>query len=71
MAELVLLAEDDAQEQFLSAFVARLAVEEGVVVKVRVRTAIGGLPRVLKALGQLARDVQGGLIAAPDLTQYC
>lgn len=67
MLEITLLAEDDAQERLIGALIRRLAQEERVPTRLRVRSAYGGLPKVLRELALLARDVERGLTAVPDV----
>ncbi|GIL05455.1 MAG: hypothetical protein BroJett031_19750 [Betaproteobacteria bacterium] len=67
MAELMLIAEDDAQERLVGALVQRIVREEGHPVALRVRSNFGGLPMVLKELRSFARQVERGLIDPPDL----
>ena len=67
MADLLLFAEDDAQEKFVGALIQRLAREFELTVKLRVRSSRGGFPRVLSELESysLACERQAG--ASPDV----
>ncbi len=67
MADVLLLAEDDAQESFVGTLVRRIAEELGVAANVRVRSAQGGYGRVLKELQALADACKRGMEAMPDL----
>jgi hypothetical protein len=50
MAEVLLFAEDDAQEKFVGALIQRMAAEFGLALKLRVRSSRVGFPRVLREL---------------------
>ena len=67
MAEVILLAEDDAQERFIAALIARLSEEVGQAVDVRVRSAYGGLPKVLRELEAMTREIGRRDVDPPDL----
>lgn len=66
MSEILLFVEDSAQEKFLSALLKRMAAERSIPLLVRVRTARGGLAKVLGQLEDFADDVQEGRVRLPE-----
>ena len=66
MPDILLFVEDSAQEKFLSAMLVRLAGDAHVSLHVRVRTAQGGIGRVLGQLESFAQEVERGRAAMPD-----
>ena len=52
MVDVLLFAEDDAQERFVRVLIRRLAREISIDVTVRLRSGIGGLGRVLRELAR-------------------
>jgi hypothetical protein len=66
MPELLLFVEDSAQEKFLRAMLQRLAREAGLEVTIRVRTATGGVSKVLVQLSDFIAEVERNLASLPD-----
>ena len=62
-----LFAEDRAHEALLMALVDRLSTEEGRVVRIRIRSAQGGHPRVLNELNLYQQTVLRGVSPIPDI----
>ncbi len=62
-----LFAEDRAHEALLTALIARLGTEEDQSVRIRVRSARGGHPRVLSELDLYKQAVLRGLSPIPDI----
>ncbi|ROQ90902.1 DUF4276 family protein [Desulfosoma caldarium] len=62
-----LFVEDRAHEEFLKPLLFRIAAEEQVAVKVRVRSARGGHARAGKELQLFLRLIQKGVEECPDL----
>lgn len=67
MAEVLLFAEDDAQEKFVGALIQRIAAEFGHTLKLRVRSARGGFPRVLRELEGYSSACERRAEASPDV----
>jgi hypothetical protein len=67
MAEVLLFAEDDAQEKFVGALIQRMAAEFGLALKLRVRSSRGGFPRVLRELESYALVCERRAEASPDV----
>ena len=66
MPDVLLFVEDSAQEKFLRAMIHRLAHDAGISLAVRIRTATGGVPRVLTQLSDFVENVEKDLVSAPD-----
>lgn len=63
-----LFVEDKAHEEFLVPLVKRIAAEEEVNVRCRVRTAVGGHPRAIREFESYQRVWErGGLTGIPDV----
>jgi hypothetical protein len=67
MDEVLLVAEDDAQERLIGALILRVARESHRGVQLRIRSAYGGLPRVLREVAILANEIDRGHRAAPAI----
>jgi hypothetical protein len=66
MPEVVLIVEDSAQELFLRPLIERLAAENKVLIHIRIKSARGGLTRVLEQLQDLQQDCSLGVVTRPD-----
>lgn len=68
MLDVLLFAEDYAQEKFVGTLILRLAKELALPIKLRVRSSRGGFGRVLRDLERFAQDYAGGRsLSAPDI----
>jgi hypothetical protein len=67
MVDLLLLAEDDAQENFVGTLVRRIAEDAGIPLNLRIRSALGGFGKVLEELQNLAKACERGAESVPDL----
>ncbi|PWT85487.1 MAG: hypothetical protein C5B56_13975 [Proteobacteria bacterium] len=67
MVDLLLLAEDDAQEKFVGTLIRRIAQEKGVPLEIRVRSSRTGYGGVLLELQALAKACASGKEIVPDL----
>jgi hypothetical protein len=67
MADLLLFAEDDAQEKFVGALVRRIAGELEIPVKLRVRSSRGGFGMVLRELKSFSTACERGAETTPDV----
>jgi Domain of unknown function (DUF4276) len=67
MADLLLFAEDDAQEKFVGALIQRLAGELQLTVRLRVRSSRGGFGMVLQELGRFSLVCERRAEASPDV----
>jgi hypothetical protein len=67
MADLLLFAEDDAQEKFVGALVQRLAAEFELTLRLRVRSSRGGFPKVLKEFGSFSWACERRAEASPNI----
>ena len=67
MADLLLFAEDDAQEKFVGALVVRIAADINLPLKLRVRGSGGGFGRVKRELTGYAEEYARGGVRAPDV----
>lgn len=65
MPELLLFVEDGAQEKFL-ALLDRLAREAGLQLTIRLRTATGGVAKVLEQLSEFISEVEKNMVRLPD-----
>lgn len=66
MLEVVLIVEDSAQEFLLRPLIERLAVENGVPIRLHIQSARGGLARVFRQLEALEHGCSVGLVNRPD-----
>lgn len=67
-ARVELFVEDKAHEEFLVPLVKRIATEEEVDVRCRVRTAVGGHPRAIREFESYQRVWErGGFTGIPDV----
>lgn len=66
MPEVLLFVEDSAQEKFLTALLKRMAAERSVPLTVRIRSARGGLAKVLGQLEDFANAVEKNQVRLPD-----
>ncbi len=71
MPDLMLFVEDIAQEKFLTALLERMAVERQIRLKIRVRSARGGMAKVLSQLEGFVREVRRGVAVRPDGMVVC
>lgn len=62
-----IFAEDAAHEAFLVPFAKRLAAAEGLLVDVRVRSAVGGHGRAMSEFALFQKTLMGRPLALPDL----
>jgi hypothetical protein len=67
MADLLLFAEDDAQEKFIGALIERLAAEFGLTFRLRVRSSRGGFPKVLREFESYSLACERRAEASPDV----
>ena len=66
MPELLVFVEDSAQEKFLSAMLKRMAAERSIPLTIRIRTARGGMAKVLGQLEDFANEVEKSRARMPD-----
>lgn len=66
MTDLLMFVEDVGQEKFLSALIRRMAQEASVGLGLRVRSARGGVGRVLDELEGFVRSAERGHVELPD-----
>ncbi len=67
MTDLLLFAEDDAQERFVEALIRRVAADCAIPITLRKRGAFGGFEKVMTDLKRFAAACERRIETAPDI----
>jgi len=67
MPDILLFAEDNAQEKFVGRLILRIAAEQGSTAKLRVRSGRGGFGKVLSELQRFAIACERGTEVPPEI----
>jgi hypothetical protein len=67
MRDVLLFAEDDAQERFVGTLLKRIASQHGVPIRQRLRSVRGGFGKALEELKCFADECQSGFGVTPDV----